>query len=234
MAITIDQAQVGVPVSVATGVATIAITTNVTVASNGLIVIAAASDNPATLLSSVSGGGLTWTVDKSAASTVSLDVVGLASAPAVAGLASGTTITATFDLAGTSKMIGGLSLVGADLTASRVDGTPNANDTSGTSWTTLSYTIAAGSVLVAGAEYDLNRSATATSPSIKAWEVLEATGGNALAQAYRIEPSAGSYVVAGTWVSGLAGSGQENIAVAYKAAAAAGGSPQQTLIGVGA
>jgi len=45
---------------------------------------------------------------------------------------------------------------------------------------------------------------------------------------YRIETSAGSYTVAGTWSAGVS---TRNVAVAYKAAAGGGGGSGLTIVG---
>lgn len=229
MAITIDHTQIGAPVQVSTaGVATVAITTNVAVASNGLIVLNVFGDPPATLLSSVSGGGLTWTVHKSGTSAVG-DAIGIASAPASSGLASGTTITATLDAATTSKMVGGMSILGADLTGSRVDGTiPAENRNTGANWVSTSYTIAAGSIIVGCAGFDFQATETPDAGTTECWSVLELTGGNSLLQAYRIEAVGAAYTVSGVWSVGGSTTG-DTIVVAFKAAGGAAAAPRKSM-----
>lgn len=220
-AITADVANLGSN-SVTAAANTIAFTTGSTVASGARIVVAAGWFSNSITLSSVSGGGLTWTIDKQGRPTnPAFDSQGIASAPAPSGLASGTTITATLSGSADARTIGGLSLLGVD-TSTPVDVTsgPTGVNPSSTAWSTASISIAAGSCIVAAA-WGENTSAgsTPTSPSLEAFDVANGDGYEQTA-CYRIESSAGSYTVAGTW-----GSSTQSgiIAVAYKAAAGGGG-----------
>jgi hypothetical protein len=199
---------------------TIAFTTTSAVAVGGFISVQVGWFDTAATLSSVSGGGLTWTIDKQGRpANPSSDNTALVSAQAPAGLASGTTITATFS--GTTPVareISGMSLTGV-ATSSPVDTTsgPTGVSPAAAGWTTPSMAIQAGSAIVATAYNETgNFTNTVTSPSVQA--VLNPNSASPTSQVtcYRIESSAGSYTVAGAW-STAAQSG--TIAVAYKAAA---------------
>jgi hypothetical protein len=88
-------------------------------------------------------------------------------------------------------------------TSSALDTTSGAVDVAGsTAWTTGSVSILAGSVFL-GTWWDENHTSgsTITAPSIEALD----WGDSTLRQTtgYRIEASAGSYAVAGTWAPAL-------------------------------
>lgn len=218
MAITIDQAAIGTPVALGTSSTTVAITTNVTIAAGALIIVTAGCDPPALSVDSCSGGGLTWTKDVGAKqSQASAETAAIFSAPAPSGLASGTTITVTLQAASSSRWIGGISVLGADTSASRIDGTPPAShEGSTTAWSSTSYTVAAGTIIVAATTYDINQAGTATSPAVLIFTVPEATGGNEFLAAYQIVSAGGATVLAGTFA--VSASTSMTIAVGYKVA----------------
>lgn len=218
MAVTVDKLGICTPVTVGTSGTTIPFTTNVVIAANTVIVIAIFGDPPATNLTGVVGGGLTWTVDKiGVSSNASAEFVALCSAVCVAGLASGTTITPTYNVATSSRMAGGMSLLGVDLSASRLDGVPPAKaDMIGQPWASNSCTVAQDSVLVGASVWDQVSTNTPTSPSVESFDVSEAVGGNSLAMEYRIPGAAGSYTVAGNWDAVFAATPSTVIVVGYK------------------
>ena len=223
MAIAVDQADLGFTLGTAASVSSIAFTSTATVASGGFIVVGVSTYASTSTITGVSGGGLTWTVDKQSVTTGGAGV-GMASAQAPSGLASSTTITASFSGSDVQfSSIAGLSFTGV-ATSSPVDGTAqDAGATMGTgAWTSGSYAIAAGSVLVGMDWQDATVSPsghTPTSPSVEAYEHIHAVDKYGQALVYRIESSAGSYTVAGTWAVATR---DKWVAVAYKAAAGAG------------
>lgn len=228
MAITIDQTYTAATGGTGGGL-TFGFTTDKTVASNALIILGLFGDPPAGSLSTVTGGSLSWSVDKSWQQGTSGDAVAIASAVAVSGLASGTTITSTWLSPTAAVIVGGISILGADLTSSRVDGTPPAShDLATSSYATNSATLAAGSILIAVCEIDSNTTvSTITSTNTtKSWDLGEGVGGDALAMFYRIESAGGAVTVTGTW-----GAATQNTAgaVAYKAAAVSGNVRRSTV-----
>lgn len=231
MAITIDQSAIGTAVALGTSASTVAITTNVTIAAGALIILAAGCDPPAASVDSCSdngaGGTLSWTKDVGGKqSQASAETIGIFSAPAPSGLASGTVITVTLQAASSSRWVGGFSVLGADTSASRVDGSaPAKHESAGssTAWSSTSYTVAAGTIIAAATAFDINHPATATSPAVLDFDVSEATGGNEFLCAHQIVSAGGATVLAGTIT--IAGSTNMTIAVGYKVAAAAGGLP---------
>lgn len=216
MAIVIDKTNIG-EVAINATATTVDMTTSAAVASGGFIVLVIGWwNNASQTLSSVSGGSLTWTIDKQGNGGDNAGL-GIASAQAPSGLASSTTLTATF-----SASAGGRSLVGTSFTgvatSSPVDVTTGpTSPTVGTAWETASTTILAGSLFIAGScEMDSDHTNTVTSPSIEAHDVNGGSGTFSCTTCYRIEASAGSYTIAGTWSSSCR---PVVDGVAYKAAA---------------
>ena len=216
MAVTLDKATLGT-VNSAGDSGTVVLTTTAAVSSNAFIVLGVMAYEGTTTLSSVSGGGLTWSVDKTQIAGTSAIGLGIASAQAPSGLASSTAITFTFsDAAGGPRVAGGFSLFGVK-TTSPLDGTPPASvRTTTAAWATNSMTVEAGSVLVAlqFAE-NTDTSNTPTSPALQAWELLVPAGPFSMRMDYDVRSSAGSASIAGTMgAASVAG----NIVVAYLAA----------------
>jgi hypothetical protein len=233
MPIAVDQVNVG-EFALDSSASTIAVTTSATVASGGFIVLYFTWVGPSVTLSSVSGGGLTWTIDKQGESTgLDPDCDGaIVSAPAPAGLASGTTITGTLSAA----TVGGCSVAATSftgvLTPGSVDTTAGPSDYTTTAWT-VSMTTSGSAVLVAGAmDFHTSDTSTITSPSVEAHD-FGAAGGFEQTVGYRIEPAAGTYTVAGTWAASATGTA---LGVAYKAAVSAAASapftPHRMPLGV--
>jgi hypothetical protein len=219
VAIAVDKASIGGIVQEPVN-STVAFTTNQTVASNGFIVLICTywHNGTSATLSSVSGGGLSWTIDVDVVSANGggNPRVAIISAQAPSGLASGTTITGTFSASLNGSMAGlaGSSFTGVK-TSSPVDVTTARNDTTDQTWATASASIQAGSLLYGGA---FNFSAQATSTPTQGTEATDfnnAVGGSA-ASNYRIESSAGSYTLGGSWT---AGANSVSVSVAYLAAA---------------
>jgi hypothetical protein len=220
MAITLDQTTLGT-VNSGGDSGTVTLTTTATVSSNAFIVVGVMPYEGTTTLSSVSGGGLTWSVDKTEIAGISAIGLGIASAQAPAGLASGTNITFTFsDALGGPRWAGGMSLLGVK-TSSPLDGTPPAAVRGTTAaWATNSQTIQAGSCAVALQFAENTATAnTPTAPALQAWELLVGGGPSGMRMDYDVRSSTGSANIAGT-MGGASVNG--SILVAYLAAPAAG------------
>jgi len=216
VAIAIDKASIGTNAT-GSGI-TIGLTTNQTVAASGFIVLSLGWFTAVTL-SSVAGGGLSWSIDKQGLGSGGNRNAGIVSAQAPSGLASGTTITATFSSSATVPQIGGTSFTGVK-TSSPVDTTsgPTDQDPAATGWTSASTAISAGSVLIATCWNETSPvTSTVTAPSLEALDWVNGAD-TAETTAYRIEASAGSYTVAGTWSGSVKST---TVAVAYLAAAGA-------------
>lgn len=215
MAITIDQTTLGGNILGNGPFASIAFNTSDAVAAGGFIVVAGGWFATSTTLSTVAGGSLSWSIDKQG--DVSNSKIWMASAQAPAGLSAGTTITATFGAAVNYPSLGGLSFTGVK-TSSPVDGTAlGPTQVATAAWSTGNYAVAAGSVICAvnWSEGTVTGN-TPTAPSVESGEQISADQSQVIE--YRIESSAGSVPVEGTWNTANTNT---NIAVAYLAAATA-------------
>ncbi len=217
MAIVVENATLGGETFDSSSSTTIATTTTHAVAAGSFIVLCVGWFQTATL-NSVSGGGLSWSIDKQGFNFSNNMAVVSAQAPS--GMASGTTLTGTLSAACIGRVLGGASFTGV-ATSSPVDGTPPAVAWTElvAAWATNSLTISAGSLIVTMCYNESsNAGNTITSPAVEIYD-LTAAGGAEVVGAYRIESSAGSYTIAGNWNSAAAK--WANVAVAYKAAVAA-------------
>lgn len=218
MALAVSNAAIGTSVTNSSGgVATLALTTNVTIASGDLIVVhAGAFGGSGVGLSSVSGGGLTWTVfAPGRAGTVTGPTMSFAYAFAPSGLASGTTITATYTSTMEVRTLSGSSLSGVDtgdpigVSLGPVELTP-----AGTNWTTGSGTIEAGSLLMgAGWAEGTGSGSTASGSSTNLVQANNSGDGYGHAVHYRTSTGA----VTGTW-----GGSALSVAIGLEFRAAAG------------
>lgn len=218
MAIAVDVANIGTADS-NSSTTSLAFNTTATVASNGFIVAQAGGWFTADTLTSVSGGGLTWSVDASGDySGGNPQYVAIASAQAPSGLASGTTLTFNFSGSVQYKTVGAMSFTGV-AASSALDVAGTDQEVAGTlAWSTGSLSVAAGSVIV-GFSWNEGASSgsTITGPSVEAWEDLHGDGFGATA-GYQIVAAGGSASVAGTWGAGTT---HLDIGAAYLAAAGA-------------
>jgi hypothetical protein len=217
MAIAVENLSIGNNIVSDGGATTIAFTTNQIVAAGSFIVVCIGWFTSVTL-SSVAGGGLSWLIDKQGSGGDASDGNAIVSAQAPAGLASGVTITATLSGATSpARAIGGSSFTGI-ATSSPVDVTAGPTQVSTAAWSTGNMAIVAGSLIVAvDFNEGTNSGNTPTAPSAELWERTHADGFECVAE-YRIESSAGSYAVAGTFG---AATKNNNVGVAYLAAAGA-------------
>lgn len=217
MAIAFDQ-QLGSNVTIASGT-TQTLSTGNTVASGGTIFLLVGGMGNAA--SSVSGGSLTWVIDKAGVNG-NLNVA-LVRASAPAGIASGTTITVTYAGATTSRAVSGFSFTGVD-TSSPVDGTPASQTGTTVAWTSGAVTTANATDVVIGLNM-LDDFDDTTSTPTAGWTEVPATAGDfntvtngdSFTAVYQIVASTGTYTPGGTWAIG--GTATVGVAVAYKAGA---------------
>ena len=198
MAIAVDQANIGSAASIDDATGAYSFNTTATVASGGFIVLVAGWWITGTTLDSVSGGSLSWSIDKNRVSGNMHTAVISAQAPS--GLASGTTLTANFSTGSDARMFGGMSFTGV-ATSSPLDVTVDGTNASGTTWSSGSVSIAAGSVLIGAAwnadawNADFNTQTAGT----EALDFGDDPNNFGMAAGYRIEPAGGSVSVGGTW-----------------------------------
>lgn len=199
MAFTVDQ-QLGTNSKTTTAQTNVTLTTAATVATGGLIVIAAGSFLGGAITSiTFSGGALTWTTAKFEIS--SLDTVALGWALAPAGLVSGTVLTATANSANLDgPSIGATSYAGAQTTTPQ-DGAANGNaPANGTAWDGGAIVPTAGDLVVVAGWGD--GSATTQTPSVgftQSFLLAQATNGDNLVLNHQLSAAGGSITPGGTW-----------------------------------
>lgn len=183
-------------------------------------------------LTSIDGGGLTWSIDNQQRGGGGSANIGIGSAYAPSGLPAGTTVNGNLSGSSAGGNSGcGLSLNGV-LAAAPLDTIDGPVNTATTAWTTNGMTIADGSVIVA-ASSNFHTFATSlpTAPSVEDQDFGVSPTAFALTVCHRIEAVGGSFTVAGTWSASTVGNGQTT-AVAYKAAPASPAG-QRALVGAG-
>lgn len=191
-------------------------TTNVAVAA-GSKVVAVITWYENVTLTSVSGGGLTWTIEgQSAGSTYH---VAIATADAPAGLASGTTIT--FTLSGSGGYARFLRLLSVDGLELNSNGAVDVDTYSGElpsadNWSVGLTTTVADTVMFGFLFQDFYTGGV--TPAVGSTELFESTPGPTFTVAYKELPSAGAATVGGTYSSGQP---KCQCAVAFKTASAA-------------
>lgn len=210
MAVTVDQTSIA-PLGAGPATNVVSITTNVPVAAGSLIELTVGrfSSTPASTLSITAAGGLTWTQVTVANGNVRTSKF-YALAPA--GLASGTTLTATNTAGSSDLLMAGFALAGVDaVTPFRTSGTGTGATTA---WTTnavagLSTDALTGSSFGDGAA----TSSTPTAPAVEAFDFNSAGQSEYITCAYKLSV-AGSDSIAGTL---LAAATHAEVGVAYRA-----------------
>jgi hypothetical protein len=217
---------------------TVAFTTSQTAASNSKIIVFVGMNHASTCtLGSVSGGSLTWNVDKdNTALGNNAEAIAVASADAPSGLASSTTITATFKTAiggGTnctstpgSRYIAGVSFTGI-ATGTTYDGTNTSTNGSNNTWTGGAVSTSNANDLIIGMGVEELGSANITGCTASVnytnartpcdWET--SSDFNAWNEVYQIVSSTSSYTPGGTVTYSPSSTSTQTagIAIAYKA-----------------
>ena len=220
MAITASNTSLGNG-KVSTNQISVSASTNAAVASGDLLVAAFAIWSASKTLDSVAGGGLSWTVHGGGPGVTGAPSIYWASAFTSGLLASGASVTGTFSAVDDTLVVNLFSLSGVDPTT-RIDVAPASTwgGASHTDWVTPSTAISAGAALI-GASSNESNVTSSTTTYTELFDAPDNWGGGFTA-AMRVEPSAGSYTVGGTW----GGPVQEVTSViAFKAAAGGGSSP---------
>ena len=165
-------------------------------------------------LTSVSGGGLTWTVDVQAKDTTNYRA-GIASASAPAGLPAGTAITATFSGSVTHGLVAGASFTGIAPSAA-LDGTSGGSQAGVTGWTRTVTTTNANDLVLGWSGIDRNTTSTPAAPNTEIHDFGNAAFGEWATSVYRIESTAGQKTVSGTWLSASGATANITVAAAYR------------------
>jgi hypothetical protein len=201
---------------------TVAVTTNGAAASGNFIIgVATTRQTNNTTLTSVSGGGLTWTVDATLAGTSS-NGFGLFSAPAPAGLASSTTVTATFSAAATRQTIALFEFSGIASNPAHSAQTATNTTGPGASATVTLTGLTPGDLVIGGLQH--NASANAQQVTAGTGFTQPANGGDTLAGTTNTDEGALQYLILASGTSQAiaytmsASSGWSGGGVAYSAA----------------
>jgi hypothetical protein len=164
-------------------------------------------------------GGLTWTQDKK--TNNGSDNVAQFSAQAPAGLAAGTTWTATSGVTSSDLLTVGRSFTGV-ATPTVVESTGSATPAAGTAWNTgaLSPNPTAGNLLTATMFAD-GTATTSTPPTgwTEASDISDAPSTESITLVYLLSAPGGAVTPAGSWAASNAS--MAGVGVAYTAAGAA-------------
>jgi hypothetical protein len=200
---------IGTPTSLATPVSSTSttsgtITTSVTAPSDSLIIVIAGWGFGTDRTATVTGGGLTFgtagSADQSSVQSFGYFLrIGIYSAPAASGLASGATFTLTPSANFDGSLMSAYYVTGMDLTGSRLDANTGAGAATG-GWTSGSDTTTnADDLIIGGSVIDSLTSNTEIDTELNDWQF--ATNAWTACTAYRIESSAGSKALTGDWVA---------------------------------
>ncbi len=166
-------------------------------------------------LASVSGGGLTWTVDRQAKDTSNFHGA-IASASAPAGLAAGTVITATFSGSVAKGLIAVASFTGIAST-SPLDVAGNNLQAGAAAWTASVTTTNANDLVLAWSSIDANALSTPIAPNVEIQDFGNGGYDNWATSDYRIETTAGAKTVNGTWSRTSGATANVTVVAAYRA-----------------
>jgi N,N-dimethylformamidase beta subunit-like protein/HYDIN/CFA65/VesB family protein/centrosomal CEP192-like protein len=166
------------------------------------------------MLTSVSGGGLTWTVDAQIKDSSKYHGA-IASASAPVGLPVGTVITATFSGSVTHGLIAATSFSGIVPTGA-IDATATSTQHGVAAWTGTVTTINPHDLVLGWSGLDHVTTSTPTAPNVEIHDFSNGVYGESATSAYRIEASAGAKTVNGTWLNRTGSTANNTTVVAYK------------------
>jgi hypothetical protein len=202
----------------------ITLTTTATVPAGDTIIVGTGAFNSPNRTMAITGGGLTWTNDKSAANGG--DFAAIHSGPAPAGLASGTVLTCTFSAGCTGPVIAAASF--PNFQSTPPDTSSSATPAAAAAWAATAINTTVTDTVVGLAWGDTpSTSSTPTAPWVEAFDTTDAGSGEELTLVYQESVASGSYAPAGTW--GGSPAGQIIHAVAYKVSATAASPAPRTF-----
>jgi hypothetical protein len=197
------------------GSTTMKLTTAAAAVARSRVLVFVTWNNATRTLTSVSGGGLTWSVDVQARDASS-NHGAIASAYAPSGLASGTLITATFSGSVGHGLMAASSFTGiAPTTALDATGTNTQGGVSG--WTASVTTTTANDVILGWSSIDRSATSTPTAPNVEMHDLGDQWFNEYSTSVYRIDSTPGTKVVNGTWSAGAGSTANVTVAAAYKA-----------------
>jgi hypothetical protein len=172
-------------------------------------------NNSTRTLSSVTGGGLTWTIDQQAKAANGNTRAAIASAPAPSGLPANTQLKAAFSGSVTHGLIAAASFTGI-AAASPLDGVSSATQGAVANWACTVTTTNATDLVLGWSGIDANTTSTATSPNAEVHDFGNANYYQWATSAYRTETSIGAKTVNGTWLRTTGATSNLTICAAYK------------------
>jgi N,N-dimethylformamidase beta subunit-like, C-terminal/HYDIN/CFA65/VesB-like, Ig-like domain/Cep192 domain 4 len=173
-------------------------------------------NNATRTLTSLTGGGVTWSVDYQAKATNSNTRAAIVSAPAPSGLPANTQLKASFSGAVAHGLIAAASFTGIAAT-SPLDGTGTTTQGAVASWSCSLTTTGPRDVVLGWSGINANTTSTPTVPSIEIHDFGNTSYVEWASSDYRIETTAGAKTVAGTWASTSLATSNLTICAAYKA-----------------
>ncbi len=197
------------------GSTTMKLTTTAAAAARARVFVLVTWNNATRTLTSVSGGGLTWSVDVQARDASS-NHGAIASAYAPSGLASGTPITATFSGSVGHGLMAASSFTGIASTAA-LDGTGTNTQGGVGAWTAGVTTTTANDVILGWSGIDRSATSTPAAPNIEMHDFGDQWFNEYSTSVYRIDSTAGTKPVNGTWSAGAGSTANVTVAAAYKA-----------------
>jgi hypothetical protein len=173
-------------------------------------------NNATRALSSVTGGGLTWTIDYQAKATNSSTRAAIASAPAPNGLAANTQLKAMFAGSVGHGLMAAASFTGIAATSPR-DGVGGATQGAAAAWSCTVTTGNANDLVLGWSGINANTTSTPTAPNSEIHDFGDANFNEWATSVYRIDRAAGAKTVNGTWLRTTEGTSNLAICAAYKA-----------------
>lgn len=194
---------------------TLKLTTSAAAVSNARVFVFVDWYGASGTLSSLSGGGLTWTIDVQAKDSTDYHTA-IASASAPTGLPASTVLTATFSANVINGLIAAGSFTGIASTSPR-DATASNLQDGVAAWTGSVQTTNANDLVVGWSGVDTITTNTAAPPSTKIFDFGNTDLGERATAQYRIDTTAGTKTINGTWANASGATANSTVLAAYKA-----------------
>jgi len=191
------------------------LTTSAGAVANSRVVVYVVWYQATRTLTSVTGGGLTWTIDAQAMNTSNFHVA-IASAAAPFGLNPGQVLTATFSGSVVHGLIAAASYTGIAPTAP-VDVAASTSQDGVLAWSANATTTNANDLVLGWSTIDANATSTPTAPNTEIHDFGDINFFSWATSTYRIESAAGVKTINGTWSRNTGSTANATLVVAYKA-----------------
>jgi hypothetical protein len=168
-----------------------------------------------TTLSSLSGGGLTWSVDIQAQDSTGYHTA-IASASAPNGLPASSVLTATISGLPVTGLLSAASFTGISA-SSPLDAKASNLQNGVRAWTDSVTTTNANDLVLGWSGIDKNTTNTPTAPNVEIFDFSNGAFGEAGTAEYQVVSTAGTKTVSGTWGSSSGSTANSTVAAAYKA-----------------